>query len=167
MKILNIKDSPIKVFGIPFFEEKKVFERIPLEIREQVKSLEFYGRRCPGARVGFKTDAAEFTVRIGFKTFSVDAGMSIFAAHSANVMIGERQKSEYIEHICPPDYETKQFEKVVKKSNKMEEVTIWLPMTVWSNFRARAPGSRAIRASYRARASRRNCLEKGTITARV
>lgn len=127
MKTLNIKDAPIKVFGIPFFDKKKVFERIPLEIREKVTSLEFYGRRCPGARVGFKTDAAEFTVRISFKTFSVDAGMSIFAAHAANVMVGERQNSEYVEHICPPDYETKQFEKVVKKSGKMEEVTIWLP----------------------------------------
>ena len=127
MKILNIKDAPIKVFGIPFFDKKKVFERIPLEIREGIKSLEFLGKRCPGARVGFKTDAAEFTVRMSFKTFSVDAGMSIFAAHSANVMLGERQNSEYIGHVCPPDYNTKKFEKTFKKNDKMEEVTVWLP----------------------------------------
>jgi len=57
MKTYSCFDKPLKVFGIPFFEEKKKLERLPAELREKLKSLDFYGRRCPGARVGFRTDA--------------------------------------------------------------------------------------------------------------
>ena len=126
MKKYNCFDEPIKVFGIPFFEEKRKFERLPEQLRAKMSNLEFLGRRCPGARIGFRTDAEEFTVKIYLKTLSLDIGMSIYSCQSACVMIGDRQNSVFAALINPPNYNTKVFEKTVKKSSNMEEVTIWL-----------------------------------------
>lgn len=125
MKTYNVKEKPIEVFGIPFFEEKKIYERLPEDVREKVPSLSFLGRRCPGARIGFKTDAEEFTVKVKLETLKFDLGMSIYGCQSMSVMIGERQNSTFAGLINPPDYETKEFERTFKKSNRMEEVTIW------------------------------------------
>lgn len=126
MKKYTCFDEPIKVFGIPFFEEKRKFERLPEQLRAKLSNLEFLGRRCPGARIGFRTDAEEFTVKIYLRTLSPDIAMSIYSCQSACVMIGDRQNSVFAALINPPDYNTKVFEKKVKKSSNMEEVTIWL-----------------------------------------
>lgn len=127
MKTYSCKDRPLKVFGIPFFEQNKRFERLPDEIIEKFKNLEHLGKRCPGARVGFRTDAAEFTVKVVLKTLKVDVGMALFSCQAVNVMVGERTNSKFVGLMCPPDYDTKVFEKTFKKSNEMEEVTLWLP----------------------------------------
>jgi len=125
LKTYTCFDKPLKVFGIPFFEEKKKLERLPVELREKLKSLEFLGRRCPGARVGFRTDAEEFTVKVTLKTLTPDVGMSIYSCQAMSVMIGERQNSTFAGLVNPPDYNTKIFEKNFRKSNELEEVTIW------------------------------------------
>ncbi len=127
MKTFQGYEAPLKLFGIPFFEEKQVFERLPLALREKIPTLEFLGRRCPGARIGFRTDAEEFTVHVTFKTLTCDIGMSIFASQSVNVMVGPRENSRFIGIANPPDYETKTFEKTFHKAAEMEEVTLWLP----------------------------------------
>jgi len=126
MKTYTCFDKPLKVFGIPFFDEKKKLERLPAGLREKLKNLDFYGRRCPGARVGFRTDAEEFTVKVTLKTLTPDVGMSIFSCQAVSVMIGERQNSAFAGLVNPPDYNTKTFEKTFKKSDHMEEVTLWL-----------------------------------------
>ncbi len=126
MKIYNCKDAPLKVFGIPFFDEKKKFERLPVELRAKLSHLDFLGRRCPGARVGFRTDAQEFTVKVTLKTLSVDNGISILGCQSVSVMIGDRQNAVFAGLVAPPDYNTKTFEKTFKKSGRMEDVTLWL-----------------------------------------
>ena len=126
MKKYSCYDKPIKVFGVPFFDKKKKFERLPEELRAKLNHLDFLGKRCPGARIGFRTNAAEFTVKIYLKTLSVDIGMSIYACQSVSVMVGDRQNSVFAALINPPDYDTKVFEKTVEKSNNMEDVTIWL-----------------------------------------
>lgn len=126
MKTYSCFEKPLKVFGVPFFEEKKKFERLPEEIIEQLPHLDFLGKRCPGARVGFRTDAEEFTVKVTLKTLSVDIGMSIYSAQSVSVMIGERQNSVFAGLVFPTSYDTKVFEGTFRKSAKMEEVTLWL-----------------------------------------
>lgn len=126
MKTYSCFEKPLKVFGVPFFEEKKKFERLPDDLIEQLPHLDFLGKRCPGARVGFRTDAEEFTVKVTLKTLSVDIGMSIYSAQSVNVMIGERTNAAFAGLVFPPNYETKVFEGVFRKSAKMEEVTLWL-----------------------------------------
>ena len=127
MKTYNCKEAPIKVFGIPFFDEKKNYEKVSAETRALVPSLKHHGRRPSGARIGFKTDATEFTVKITLETLNIDVGMSIYNCQSAYVTVGDRQTSTYMGLLNPKNYENKEFEKTFKKSAKMEDVTVWLP----------------------------------------
>ncbi|MBO5338797.1 MAG: hypothetical protein J6A96_03765 [Clostridia bacterium] len=123
----SYKDAPLKVFGVPSIEKTGIFERVPRDVREKIPSLEFLGRRTPGARLGFKTDAPSFTVRIELETLSPDIGLSIYTCQSAHVYLGQRQKSKFLGLVNPPNYDTKFFEKTFNKSQEMEEITVWLP----------------------------------------
>ena len=118
MKTYTCFEKPLKVFGVPFFEEKKVFERVPAELREKIKSIEFLGIRCPGARVGFRTDATTFTVKVSVRTLNVDIGMSLYACQSVSVMIGQRQNAYFAGLVSPAGYQNKTFEKTFTKSGE-------------------------------------------------
>ena len=39
MKTYSCFEKPMTVFGVPFFEEKKMFERVPEELREKLKEV--------------------------------------------------------------------------------------------------------------------------------
>lgn len=128
MKIYSYKDAPLTVFGVPFFEENKNFHRLPPALRQALGGdMERLGTRCPGARIGFRTNASEFSVKLTFSRLSLDIGMSLFAGQSINVMVGERETARLIGLVDPPNYETTTVEKKFKKSGEMEEVTLWLP----------------------------------------
>ena len=126
--IYNIKEAPIRVFGIPYFEEKHVYERLPEALRNELPSaMTFLGRRTPGARAAFRTDSEHITVRMTLETLSVDIGMALFACQAVNVMIGERGKERFAGIAVPPDYNTKTCEKTFTKSPDEKEVTLYLP----------------------------------------
>lgn len=127
MKVYNWKDRPIKVYGIPFFDKTHKAERLPEDIRKQIPSLEFLGRRCSGARVAFKTNSEKFTVKIKLETFNVDIGMSIYACQSGVVMIGNRQNPFFAGLVNPKEYGQKEYEREFTKTNQLEDVTIYLP----------------------------------------
>lgn len=120
-------DKPIKVFGVPFFEERQSLERLPEEVIKQVPHLEYLGRRSVGVRVAFKTDSVNVNIRITYKTMSVDRGMSIYASQSGQVMIGERDNCRYAGLVAPADYGVKEAETTFIKSSEMEQVTLYLP----------------------------------------
>ena len=109
MKVLRFTDSPIKVFGVPFFDETNKLERLPDSIIKELPNLSHLGKRCPGARLCFRTDAKSFDVKITFKTLSPDIGMSIYACQSAAVLTGNRKSFSLEGLISPPDYNTKTF----------------------------------------------------------
>ncbi len=127
MKSLHYFDSPLEIHGVPFFEEKKQLRRLPPDITENIESLSFLGKRCAGARLCFKTNAKEFTVKMTLADLSLDMGMSIYSCQSAFVMTGDRKNPSFAGLVKPSNYETKSFEKNIKKSNSMEDVTIYLP----------------------------------------
>ncbi len=127
MKTYRYCDAPLELHGLPFYAENGLLERVPADVREKVKSLAFLGRRCPGARVCFRTDAKKFRVSMELATLSPDIGMALFACQSANIMIGERKNARFAGLVTPPDYNTKKAEKTFYKSGDMEEVTIFLP----------------------------------------
>lgn len=127
MTTYTIFDKPLKVSGVPFFEKNKRLARLPDELTAQLSHLEHLGRRCPGARVAFKTDSPSFTVKVSLKTLSVDVGMSIYACQSAQVMLGERENALHLGVVNPPDYNTKIFEKTFEKSSELEQITIYFP----------------------------------------
>ena len=126
MKTYSCFDEPLQVSGVPFFEKNKRLERVPAELSEKIKLLGVLAKRCPGGRVGFRTDAQSFTVKVTLKTLNVDVGMSIYDCQSVSVMIGERQSARFAGLVNPPNYKTMVFEKSFTKSSEMEEVTLWL-----------------------------------------
>lgn len=127
MKSLHYYDEPLRVFGVPFFDETKKLQRLPEDIREKIPALSFLGRRCPGARLCFRTDASEFTVKIRFEDMSLDMGMSIYSCQSAFVMVGDRKNPTFAGLVKPSGYDEKSFEKTIKKEPYMEDVIIFLP----------------------------------------
>lgn len=127
MKAYSIFEKPIKVFGIPNFERDKRLTRLPDEVIENVPSLDFLGRRCPGGRVGFKTNSKSIGVRIKYKTLSVDIGMSIYSCQSAFVFEGSKQNSKYLGLISPYNYESLEFERTLNRSGEMDDILILLP----------------------------------------
>ena len=127
MKTFSYKDKPIEVHGVPFFEKTGVLERLPEDVRKAVPSLEAFGRRCPGARICFRTNSTKILLKMTLKTLSWDIGMSIYDCQAANVMIGERQNARFAGLLHPQDYETMVCEREFLKDSSMEDVTIWLP----------------------------------------
>ena len=127
MREFTYKDYPIKVFGIPHFEKRKTLKRLPDELIEKIPSLDFLGRRPMGARLGFRTNSQNVTLKIEFETLSVDVGMSIYSCQSAYVFAGDRQTSRYLGLLPAYNYESKVCEKTFTKSGEMEDVLIFLP----------------------------------------
>ena len=127
MKEYTYKDYPVKIFGIAHFEEHKNLRRLPDNVLNSIPSLEFLGKRVPGARMAFKTNSKSFTVKIAFETLSVDIGMAIYSCQSAFVYVGERQSAEFVGIVNPDNYDCKCFERTFTKSDKMEDITIFLP----------------------------------------
>ena len=128
MQTYSYRSPELKVFGIPHFEETNCLHRLPREVMEQVPSLAFLGRRPQGARIGFKTNAPEFTLKIEFETLSFDVGMSIYSCQAALVYAGDRQSPRYLGMCYPTNYQTKSFEKRFCKGNsELEDILIWLP----------------------------------------
>ena len=124
----SYKDTPLRVYGLPAFEKDKRLRRLPEEVIEAVPSLKFLGLRCPGARLCFRTNSREITVRIVFETLSFDIGMSIYSCQSAFVFAGERSNSRYLGLIHPTGYDNKDFSATLNKGNNdMEDITVWLP----------------------------------------
>lgn len=120
-------DKPLQVFGIPNFDTRKILQRLPEEVLQQVPSLSFLGKRAAGARVCFRTNATSFTVKMQLATMTVDVGMSIYACQSAFVFAGERKNARFLGLVAPESYETLSCEATFEKSPVTEDVTIFLP----------------------------------------
>ena len=127
MKTYTYKDEPIKIFGLAGFEKDKRLVRLPDEVIEKVPSLSHYGRRCPGARMAFRTDAKSITVTVQFKTLSVDVGMSLYHCQSAFVQAGHHKEAVFLGLVNPPNYDTKTVSKTFALSGEMQDITVWLP----------------------------------------
>lgn len=127
MKTFSYKDKPIEVHGVPFFEKTGVLERLPEDVRKAVPSFEAFGKRCPGARICFRTNSPKILLKMTLKTLSWDIGMSIYDCQAANVMIGDRQNARFAGLLHPQDYDTMVCEREFLKDSSMEDITIWLP----------------------------------------
>ncbi len=128
MKAYSVFEKPLTVFGIAGFDKSKKLSRLPDELLCSLPSLDFLGRRVPGARIGFRTNSKRLTVKIEYETLSIDVGMSIYACQSAFVYAGKtRQSSKFIGLVGPQNYEAKAFESTLDLSGEMQEVLILLP----------------------------------------
>lgn len=131
MQTYHFSQSPFRVFGAPLFYKTGKMWRLPDELTEKLPK-EFVdwqlAHRCPGARLCFRTDSEKFSIRICFRSISVDIGMSLYAAQSGNVFVGERQTSVYKGLVMPREgYNKPEATGTFFKEKKMEDVTVFLP----------------------------------------
>ena len=127
MKTYSYKDEPIKIYGLANFDKDKRLTRLPDEVIKKVPTLEHYGRRCPGARMRFRTDAKQITVKLEFKTLSVDVGMSLYHCQSVFVQAGSTTDARFLGLINPKNYDDKRIAKTFELSGEMQDITVWLP----------------------------------------
>ena len=126
---ISLFSSPVKVYGIPFFEKTHRLERLPEEVRKKIGShIEHFGRRCPGARMEFKTNSEKIKVKVLFETLAFDIGMSVFSCQSAYVYIGDHTCSRYAGHVYPHGcYVEKEATAEFTKSGELENIQIFFP----------------------------------------
>ena len=126
MKAYDFRQPPFRVFGVPFFEETGRLERLPPWMEERLPK-EFVSwrlsRRCPGARLRFRTDSGEIGIRVRFASISVDPGMSLYSCQGVNGFAGSR----YLGLARPESYETPFLSGSFRKDAAMEDVTVFLP----------------------------------------
>ena len=130
MKTYDFRTPPFKLFGVPNWDGSREMERVPasvvsqLECAEQMQSL---ARRCPGARLCFRTDSTYVEFHIQLESISPDIGMSIYSCQSGNMFVGERPTARYAGLVNPANYQTTLCVGHLKKSADMEDVTLYLP----------------------------------------
>lgn len=131
MKTYTFRDAPLYVFGAPLFQKTGIFHRLPEDVVKQLPPCYtewIISRRVPGARLCFRTDAQEITLRISYETMSLDLGMSMYAAQGANVFVGPRKEMRYLGVVAPQNYDVREATGTFNKKNAdMEDVTIYLP----------------------------------------
>lgn len=127
MKKYSCFESPLKVFGLPFFEENKKLERLPEEIRKKLPSLEFFGKRCFGARLCFRTNTKKLRLTAELETLSYDIGMSIFACQSFIVTSGNRPYPKFVGRLRPHGYDEMNLNEEFNLSGEMQDITVWFP----------------------------------------
>ena len=104
MKTYDFRTPPFKLFGVPNWDGSREMERVPasvvsqLECAEQMQSL---ARRCPGARLCFRTDSTYVEFHIQLESISPDIGMSIYSCQSGNMFVGERPTARYAGLVNP------------------------------------------------------------------
>lgn len=140
MKRYYFTDAPLKIFGVPHFEEKRVLRRLPTELAERYRGVHRafpkVGLRTPGARMCFRTDSRVLRIGVELSTLATDVGMALRACQAAHVLVGNRRDPYYAGVVYPKDYSEKCFERELAKPAGMEDVTVFLPMnelieTVW------------------------------------
>ena len=140
MKRYYFTDAPIRIFGVPHFEEKQAFRRLPAELAERYRGVyggwPKVGLRTPGARMCFRTDSRVLRIGVELSTLAPDVGMALRACQAAHVLVGDRREPHYLGVVYPKDYSEKSFERELAKAPGMEDVTVFLPInelieTVW------------------------------------
>ena len=127
VKIYSLFDAPLKVFGVPFFEQNRKLERVPDAVVALVPGVAPMAKNCPGGSVAFKTDATSFTVRVTLRSMHPDIGQSIYSAQACQVLIGERPNGRNLGVVSPQNYENLTFEKTFQKTSQLEQITILFP----------------------------------------
>ncbi|MBQ3140922.1 MAG: hypothetical protein IJC25_03050 [Clostridia bacterium] len=119
-------DTPLRMFGIPFFEQTHRIERLDKALRDKL-DLENIGRRTPGARLAFRTDSPTVTVSLKIDAIEPDIGMSIYSCQSLHVYFGRGEQRRFAGLVCGTSYGPVDVAKTFQKSNEIEDVVIYLP----------------------------------------
>ncbi len=128
-KIYNATESPIKVFGLPLVYEMGEWRRLPKELANAVPTISLYEKIVTGGRIGFSTNAPEFTLRCKVKMQQPNERTSWLFGTGFNVYAGERPTSRYLGYLSLSEnkFDWVTIEKTFKKgSGEFEDIIIFL-----------------------------------------
>ncbi len=127
MKTYSYTDEPIRLYGVPFFDKELV--RMPQTLIDELgaKTYQHLARRCPGARLRFRTNSKSFGIKIKFGTLSIDYGMSAFGCQSASVYIGAYPDQKYLGLAKLKSYDIAECEDTFTTDGTMQDITVFLP----------------------------------------
>ncbi len=128
-KIYNATKPPIKVFGLPLLYETGEWRRLPKELAVAVPTISSYEKIVTGGRIGFTTNASEFTIRCRIKMQYPNERTSWLFGTGFNVYAGERPTSRYLGYLSITEnkFDWLTIEKTFKKgSDEFEDIIIFL-----------------------------------------
>ena len=132
-KMYDATEAPIKVFGLPLLYETGEWRELPDQLMQDVPTIRQFGKRVTGSRIGFSTNASEFTLRCRVRMQVENEACSWLFGTGFNVYAGERTNARYLGYlsITEGNFEWQNIEKTFKKnSDNMEDITIYLASVV-------------------------------------
>lgn len=127
MKQYNFKDEPIKVYGINFDENGRIY-RIPQTVADQVnENTANRTKNAVGGRIKFKTDSKVIEIGIKLKSNKIDWAMPLSGSVGADVFIGKGEQAKKIGIVAPRDYNTTEYKGVIANPFGLQTITINLP----------------------------------------
>lgn len=129
MKTYSFTDSPIEICGLDVIDaQNRNYWRLPDGETQLVSDyVRERSKTAGGARVRFRTNAKEMTLKMELHTLGVDPCMAVCASSGADVLRGTGMNSAYVGLINPWTYENKAPELKVKLDGSMQQITINLP----------------------------------------
>lgn len=127
MKTYHYYQSPLQLFGVPLYDRERKLQRVPDAVIEALPHIEKLAKRCPGARLRFRTNTRRLRVGFSLKTLVIDRGMSIYGCQSAHVLSGALQDLHFLGLVSPKNYETKTASEEFTLSGDLCDILIYLP----------------------------------------
>jgi hypothetical protein len=106
MKIIDCREKPIEVHGLPFFDQTGSFSRLPEDVCKAAPFAGSMAKYSVGARICFRTNSPTVWLRMKVKPLSFTGGMSMIAGQSLHVLFGDRVNPFYAGAWTPRDLQT-------------------------------------------------------------
>ena len=127
MKLYHYDQAPLQLFGVPMYDREKKLQRIPDAIVEAMPHLDKLAKRCPGARVRFRTNTSHLRVGFSLKTLGMDRALSIYMCQSAHILSGPLNDPHYVGLVWAENYDIKTGKGEFTLSGDLDDITIYLP----------------------------------------
>ena len=130
MKLFELKDAPIRFFGLMNFYKNGSMMRLPEEMMEKMPQLRQFGSRSTGGRLGFRTNTKNLYVKLVTKTFIRDAFITQASSSGLDIYKGDRTKGVFIGTVFATgarDTDPNVSEKTFSLDGEMTDITIYMP----------------------------------------
>lgn len=130
MKLLECKDSPIKVYGLIDFYKNGSLMRLPEEVMEKMPQLRQFGSRSTGGRICFRTNTKKLYMKLVSKTFIRDYAATQIASSGIDIYTGDRTKGVYLGSVFPTGARGTDLnvsEKTFELNGEMTDFTVFMP----------------------------------------
>lgn len=130
MKIYDITEAPLKIYGLAVADSKKrQFWKMSESALERFPQYGYLGRRAAGGRVRFQTNAKSLYVKMTLAGTKEDINIPLSGSAGADIYLGKGMDAAYLGYIAPKIHTEGEIavEKTFELSGEEVLVTINLP----------------------------------------